>query len=109
MPTTLPQLQSGRTILRVDLRVYSLMALKKAAYRLADRCTIMLSEEDANTAKAELLCAADASTEDYVRAFLDEALDQELRAQIGASTSGLRDLILAHAFSRTRLVNSSEG
>jgi His-Xaa-Ser system protein HxsD len=104
MPIALQQHDVDEAILTLDLRVYSLTALKKAAYRLADRCTVVLSDVGETTVKASLLCAGPAGVDEHVRSFLDEALDQELREQIGASTAGLRDLILAHAFSRTRLV-----
>lgn len=108
MPIALHQLGQGTTSISLDLRVYSLSALKKAAYRLADRCTIVLSHVSETSVNAALVSADGSNGEELLRSFLDEALDQELREQIGAATSGVRDLILAHAFSRTRLVNNTE-
>jgi His-Xaa-Ser system protein HxsD len=93
-----------RGVCSLDLRVYSLTAVKKAAYRVAGRCTVAFGEIRGNLLDATILAANSGDVEPCVRAFLDEVLDQDLREQVGGATAQLRDLILAHAYSRTRLV-----
>jgi His-Xaa-Ser system protein HxsD len=96
----------------VDTSVYSLVALKKAAYRIADRCSVVFGATEGNRVEVGLSCAPSASEEQIrqcVRAFFEEALDQDLRERISAETAPLRNLILAHAFSRTKLVPGADG
>jgi His-Xaa-Ser system protein HxsD len=91
-----------------ETSAYSLVALKKAAYRVADRCSVIFGAIDGSSIQLQFLCSdgtAEAEVRDCVRAFFDEALDQDLRERIAAETAPLRNLILAHAFSRTRLVS----
>ena len=38
--------------------------------------------------------------------FCNEVLDQELREEIASESRGVRDLLLAHAFSKTSLIDS---
>jgi len=91
----------------LDLRLYSIAAIKKAAYRMAGRCTVALGELGADSLQVIVLAGEDADIEECVRAFLDEALDQDLRERVAESTGPLRDLILAHAYSRTRLATEA--
>jgi len=88
----------------LDARAYSLAALKKAAYRLAGRCTVIFGRSDSETVEVTIVADPGTDLTACVRAFIDEALDQDLRERISTQTASLRDLILAHAFSRTALV-----
>ena len=91
----------------VDLRVYRLSAVKKAAYRMADRCTIRLDRCESDRVRLTFdfppRCGP-AEARECTKAFFQELLDQDLREQIGEETEPLRKLILAHAFSRTGIV-----
>ena len=92
----------------LDVRVYRVTAVKKAAYRLADRCSVALGPLDGTclplvflfkeTTKPEAALAT-------VGAFYQEVTDQELREHIAEETGPLRALILAHAFSNTDLID----
>lgn len=101
-----PVFRDGRVELAVDLRVYRLAAVKKTSYRLADRFTAILGASS-DTSVAVTLTFPSAVTEAHAlesaRLFFQELLDQELREQVAAETGPLRDLILAHAYSRTGL------
>lgn len=91
----------------VDLRMYRLAAIKKAAYRLANRCTVVLGEPDEQGVPLTFHFRPGTVEEtalEAVRAFFDEAMDQELREQIAEETAPLRTLILAHAFSKVDLL-----
>lgn len=84
----------------VDPRVYRISAVKKAAYRLGDRCFVKLEAlADGGmrvglTAKSEKIEVAALEGE-----FLNELLDQDLRETIAEETERVRNLILAQAFS----------
>lgn len=94
-----------------DLSVYSLPALKKAAYRLADRCTVMFGTPNGSRIPLEFLfskATAEDDARECVRAFFEEALDYDLRDRLAAETTPLRNLILAHAFSRTKLIQTND-
>lgn len=92
--------------LTVDLAVYSLDCIKRSAYRFTDSFALDLKVEG-SAALCTLSFDAKASEEvmDHVVAsFQKELLDQDLRATVRAETKEVRNLILAHAFSRTGLI-----
>lgn len=93
----------------VDTTVYALTALKKAAYRIADRCSVVIGPPDGSRVAVSFSSASggDDGLRDGVRAFFEHALDYDLRERIATETAPLRNLILAHAFSRTKLVQGS--
>lgn len=104
--STLPAYRDGRVELVVDLRAYRLTAVQKTAYRLATQCTAILGDVTETSVSVTLTfptVTPEAPALEVGRLFLQELLDQELRAQIAIETAPLRDLILAHAYSRTRL------
>jgi His-Xaa-Ser system protein HxsD len=91
----------------VDTRLYQILAVKKAAYRIAEKCTIVLESLDGHLLPLTFSFRAgtsDAAVEEAVRLFYQELLDEELRAVIHEETDALRALILAHTFSRTDLI-----
>lgn len=96
-----------RLELSLDMRVYRLLAIKKAAYRVAERCTVVLGSTEFDRL-AVTLCfrpgTGEKAVQEAIRRFHQELLDEELRAVIHEETDALRALILAHTFSRTDLV-----
>ena len=93
--------------LDIDLGVYSLDSLKRAAYRFSDRFATEITV-DRQIATCKLTFPTDRtseSVESVVAAFRRELLDQDLRETIRRETEGVRNLILAHAFSKTGLVD----
>ncbi len=91
----------------LDLRAYRLSAVKKAAYRMADRCTAMLGAPDGEKLSLSFSFrpgTAETTALEAVRAFFQELLDQELREHVAEETAPMRILILAHAFSKTDLI-----
>lgn len=94
----------------VDTTVYSVLALKKAAYRLADRCSVVIGVPEETRVAISFTCAGsngEDAVRDCVRRFFEEAGDYDLRERIANETAPLRNLILAHAFSRTKLIEGS--
>jgi His-Xaa-Ser system protein HxsD len=105
------ELIDGAIDLVVDLRCYHLSAIKKAAYRFADRFTTVLGSAEHDSVGMSLRfkpSISAAAARDAVHQFFQELLDQELRQQIAEETEPLRTLILAHAFSNLDLVERGE-
>jgi His-Xaa-Ser system protein HxsD len=89
-----------------DLAVFSLEAIKAACYKSLDRFT-----SDFELIGGKIIChlavddkVADAVVSAYLDDLKKEVLDQDLRLRLKAETEPLRNLILAHAFSKTGLI-----
>ena len=100
--------ENGSISTTIDLTQYRVISVQKAAYRFAAKCTVILGQTTGTILPVTLQFSRQ-TTEDAAlecaRAFFQELLDQELREKIGEQTAGVRALILAHAFSRTGLVD----
>ena len=91
-----------------DPAVYTLIAVEKAAYRFSDRFTCQIETTQAGLQVRLKPKRRDMSEATYQAAlddFQTEVLDQNLREKIKLETTPIRNLILAHAFSRTGLVS----
>ena len=91
----------------VDVRVYRMVAVQKTAYKLADKCTIVLGSEKDQLLPITFMFrsgAAESEARQTAQLFFRELLDQELREHIASETSPMRALILAQAFSKSDLV-----
>lgn len=78
-------------------------AIQRAAYRFIDRFSLELSR-DADVFRCILRFPPDAVADDETVAdFRNEVLDQVLRERIRTETEGVRNLVLALAFSNTSL------
>jgi His-Xaa-Ser system protein HxsD len=93
-------------LITFDATVYSVDAIKKAAYRSINRFAVNITIEG-NEIKCSLTFK-ESATEPQVKIYLDEfkkeVLDQDLRESIKKETEGVRNLILAHTFSKTGLI-----
>lgn len=87
-----------------DASVFSVLAVKKAAYVLSGVATAEI-RFDGHTLTCELNPSAlgKFSPEEIREKFRLEVLDQDLRERIAEETAPLRNAILAHAFSGTGL------
>nr|WP_284452428.1 hypothetical protein [Mesorhizobium sp. WSM4875] len=90
---------------KVDLSVFSLDCVKRAAYRVTGNAAVEITLCDGfavcivSFSKAVTRASADAAIE---RLRL-EVLDQDLRATIATETASVRNAVLALAFSRSGL------
>jgi len=91
----------------IDLNAFNIDVIKRSAYRFSNKFAFDLSV-DGHTARCTLIFsdgslpqAIDAS----LTAFRKELLDQDLRQTIRRETEQVRNLILAHAFSQSGLVD----
>jgi His-Xaa-Ser system protein HxsD len=89
-----------------DSAVFSVDAVKTACYRFLDRLT-----PDIQVCDGKIVCHLvfnEAVSEAVVEAQIDrlkkEVLDQDLRLKLKTETEPIRNLILAHAFSKTGLI-----
>jgi His-Xaa-Ser system protein HxsD len=97
---------SNPVTIRIDLRVYPLEAAQRAAFRCTDIASFefsMASEQSLDvtaTPKSTISIAPN----DVAARFHNELLEQKLRQTIADETKSERDLILAYAFSNTKLL-----
>lgn len=95
-------------LLTFDATVYSADAIKKAAYRSINKFAVNIAKEG-NEIKC-ILTFKESATDPQIKIYLDEfkkeVLDQDLRESIKKETEGVRNLILAHTFSKTGLVKN---
>jgi His-Xaa-Ser system protein HxsD len=86
--------------LNIDPSVYRLSAVKKAAYRLGDRCSARIETLPRGGIQVRLTTkSGDVAIDGLEGDFRNELLEQELREQIAGETERVRNLLLAHAFS----------
>lgn len=88
----------------VPAAAYSLETVKRAAYRFIDRFSVeLLPEASGCRCKFHFPQGTTPSkVEESLRDFHAELLDQDLRQLIASETKGLREAILALAFSPAR-------
>lgn len=92
-------------VLTFDTAVYRLTALKKAAYKFSGRCMVnieLIGERHATLTIQSPDSSADVQS--LAASIHREVADQELREVILEETSGVRNLLLAQAFSATSLI-----
>lgn len=91
-------------LLSLDGGVYAVEAVQKAAYRLIDRCAVLIDREgDRITCKITIDQQYADISDAIVADFQKELIDQQLRLQIKEETADVRNLILALAFSKAGL------
>ncbi len=103
--------EDGSSTILFDLRIYSTTAIKAAAYKFARECSIHLNLKNENQLIATIIFPAllEANEQRNIAgAFCNEVIDQDLREHLANKTEGVRNLILAHAFSNTALIGSDD-
>lgn len=97
----------SRGTLTFDEAVYCLTAIKKAAYKFSDRCWFSIESQNQRVSvTVDLKDSCPSTLQDVLGEFSNEVLDQDLREQISRETEALRNLIVAHAFSRTSIIDT---
>jgi His-Xaa-Ser system protein HxsD len=93
--------------IRVDLRLFSIEAIKKACYKFSDRYFNDLHLSSESHAVIEFRVPATKSEEAFAAMkseFMQEVIDQDLRERIAEETKVTRNLILTNAFADTKLI-----
>src|ERR1700722_3095076 len=95
-------------LLSLDTKIYGLEAIKKTAYKFADRTSVILKPQADSAISVIFNFVGQHAKNDpdqIIAAFCNELLDQDLREIIKQETTPVRNLILAHAFSHTSLAD----
>ena len=99
--------QEGLLAVNFDLRIYSLNAIKKAAYKFTDKYSVLIEFVE-NDSKIQVLFKPISKELDNLTniaaLFCNEVIDQDLRESIAKDTEGIKNLIIAQAFSKTSLI-----
>ena len=89
-----------------DQKLFRLSAIKKAAYRFTDGFSVHIEQVDASKIRVSLIPKSGVTSPRLTAdSFENEVLDQELRETVEEETKGVRDLLLAQAFSGIQLVD----
>jgi His-Xaa-Ser system protein HxsD len=92
-----------------DVSAYSVDSIQRAAYRFSDRLAIDLAQTSEGFLCTLLISDEFSESVDEIAVeFRNEVLDQVLRERIRSETEGVRNVILALAFSNTGLTDSLE-
>ncbi len=94
-------------VIRFDKNVYGATSIKKASYKFIEKIAVNIKEE-VEFYEIEISFTKETSLETrlhYLSELKKEVLDQDLREKIKKETESYRNLILAHVFSRTVLIN----
>jgi His-Xaa-Ser system protein HxsD len=92
---------------RFDAEAYDLGVLQKAAMKFTEFCAFNFRLESNNQIAVEISFPFSVvpDAEQLLGQYQNEVLDQSLRARIAEETETERNLILAYAFSNTKLVS----
>lgn len=90
--------------LSFDVQAHSADSIQRAAYRFSDRLSIeLVADDQAFRCRTFLLSDDEEQAALTIHEFRAEVLDQVLRERIRDETAGVRNVILALAFSQTGL------
>jgi His-Xaa-Ser system protein HxsD len=101
-------LDRAHLALPVDLALYSLDAVMRAAYKFTDRCFVWLERTKGTTDGLNVFFvgrAPDAELRPLILELQNELLDQQLRCRLEAQFGAVRALIVAQAFSEGNLLD----
>jgi His-Xaa-Ser system protein HxsD len=94
-------------VIPVDPNVFRLSAVKKAAYRLGDRCFVHVEVLPGGGIQVRLTAKSEKVPPHTLEGdFRNELLDQDLRESIAEETERVRNLLLAQAFSGLSLTDT---
>lgn len=93
-------------LIEVDLNIYSINTVKKAAYKAAAIADIEI-KRSGEVAFLYITSLSKQHSASEIKSIINrEILDQDLREIIKKETETVRTLILANAFSKTSLIDS---
>lgn len=96
---------SGGFSLTIEKSIYDLDCVQRAAASLGSLASFNFSETTSTiTVLISVRSPSTLTGKDIGDRLLSELLDQRLRQQIAAETKTERDLVLAYAFSNTKIV-----
>jgi His-Xaa-Ser system protein HxsD len=97
---------SDGLVLDIDLRVFRLTAVKKVAYAFGDRFCVQIESSGEERVRVVLSPkVALPSSSDVCGEFRNALIDQDLRDIVAEETEPVRNVLLAHAFSKAALID----
>jgi His-Xaa-Ser system protein HxsD len=100
------RIENGLFLLNIDLTVYSLESLLKTAYWYTGKCFLHLQHSSPEHVEVRFRTKPDMQITNLPEQFMNDLLDQTLRDKLAKETEAFRNLIVAHALSKTCLINS---
>jgi His-Xaa-Ser system protein HxsD len=97
---------SGVLLVKVDMKIFSIDALLKTAYWYAGRCYLHLQTADGDIVEARFKPKPGVNIDHLPEQFMNDLLDQSLQERVSRESEPFKNLILAHALSKTSLVNA---
>ena len=95
------------TTIQVDAALYSVEVIESALYRLSASLTGSLSTTEGGSLSVDLVASTSELTEVELKQLFRIALvDESLREKVETRTADMRNLILAHAFSRSGIADA---
>jgi len=97
--------EAGEARVTLDLAIYSLEGIKRAAYWLTGRAYVYVEPADGQATVLVRLAPIDPSSDLAALAgeFVNRVLDEDLRRQVFEETRPIRELIVAQAFAEADL------
>lgn len=83
----------------LDQKLFSDIAIKRAAYDLSDVATFNLNGGNNGNFLVEIMPIESSESDEILRKFRTHVLDHQLRIEINNECRGIREVILAQAFS----------
>ena len=95
----------GTAAVSVSNEVYSRKAVLAAAYKLSDRCAVLVDTDGDRRWVLYLIGQVSTDATVLLKALVKELTDQALREQLEAEFGAVRTLIVAQAFSEGNLLD----
>jgi|ERR1700722_9636768 len=96
---------SGVLLVKVDMKIFSMDALLKTAYWHTGRCYLHLQTVGGDIVEARFKPKPGVKLDHLPEQFMNDLLDQSLQERVSRESEPFKNLILAHALSKTSLVN----
>jgi hypothetical protein len=99
-------LQADSFVLQIDERIYDLDCVQRAAAVLSNIASFNFSASvaDTITVTVSVRSPSTITSKDAADRLLTEVLDQRLRQRVADETKTERDLVLAYAFSNSKII-----
>ena len=81
--------------------------VKKALYKFADKAGFEISQDGKEITVSIIKISDDVNLDNLLNQLRNEVIDQDLRQLVAQETSTIRELILANAFSKTKMVDAA--
>ncbi|MCD6176747.1 MAG: His-Xaa-Ser system protein HxsD [Candidatus Cloacimonetes bacterium] len=94
------EIEEGKLLVELKKQFYEREAIFAAAYKFTDLCSILIEPIDDHSVGVYFKPFKDSDTDlnKIAEAFCNEALDQQVRLDLGKRYGNIRDLIVKQAF-----------